>query len=208
MRAARARRWSPPTAPRGAWMSADSTHDLADLPLRDPKGAATAIEAAAQGPEPVQQGEFDRHAARGDLTRQRTANTPPAGMTDAQKELGLDLTQMGLDVAGLFDPTPISHGANGGLSLLRGDRLGAGISAVSMILYLGDAAKLGKLGKWGKTVMSAIEMAKTDSAFAKAVGPALGKISDATGAAPKAPLRPPCRQSARDTLNGQEAPDR
>jgi hypothetical protein len=178
-------------------------HDLADLSLRDPKGAATAIEAARKDLAPVQQGEFDRLLPEAISTRQRAANGGPAGLTDAQKELGLDLTQMGLDVAGLFDPTPISDGANGVISLLRGDWLGAGISAVSMIPYLGDAAKLGKLGTWGKTVMNAVEIAKTDSACAKAVGPALGKISDAIGAAPKALLdRLP--QSARETLAGMK----
>ena len=178
-------------------------HDLADLSLRDPKGAATAIEAARKDLAPVQQGEFDRLLPDAISTRQRTANGGLAGLTDAQKELGLDLTQMGLDVAGLFDPTPISDGANGVISLLRGDWLGAGISAISMVPYIGDAAKLGKLGTWGKTVMNAVEIAKTDSAFAKAVGPALGKISDAIGAAPKALLdRLP--QSARDTLAGMK----
>lgn len=179
------------------------TRDLAELSLRDPKGAANAIEAARKDLSPVQQGEFDRLMPDAISTRQRANNAAPGGLTDAQKELALDLTQMGLDVAGLFDPTPISDGANGVISLLRGDWLGAGISAVSMIPYLGDAAKLGKLGKWGETVMKAVQLAKTDSAFAKAVGPALSKISDAIGAAPQAVLdRLP--QSARDTLGGMK----
>lgn len=100
-------------------------------------------------------------------------------------QLGLDLTQMALDVAGLFDPTPVSDGANGVISLLRGDFLGAGISAVSMIPYVGDAAKLGKLGKWAETVTNGVELALKNSDFAKASGPALKKIADAIDAAPK-----------------------
>ena len=177
--------------------------DLAELSLRDPKGAADAIEAARKGLNPVQQGELDRLLPDAISAHQRAGGTAPAGLTAAQKELALDLTQMGLDVAGLFDPTPISDGANGIISLFRGDWLGAGISAISMIPYLGDAAKLGKLGHWGKTVMNAVEIAKTDSTFAQAIRPALSKISDAIGAAPNAILdRLP--QSARDTLSGMK----
>lgn len=179
------------------------TRDLAELSLRDPKGAADAIDSARRGLAPVQQGEFDRLLPDAISSAQRARNAAPTGLTDAQKELALDLTQMGLDVAGLFDPTPISDGANGIVSLLRGDWLGAGISAVSMIPYVGDAAKLGKLGKWGETVMKAVELAKTDSAFAGAVTPALTKISDAIGAAPQAVLDA-LPQSARDALLGMK----
>lgn len=176
------------------------TRDLAQLALRDPKGAADAIEAARKELTPVQRGEFDRLLPDAISSGQRAGNSPPGGLTDAQKELALDLTQMGLDVAGLFDPTPISDGANGIVSLFRGDWLGAGISAVSMIPYVGDAAKLGKLGKWGETVMKAVDLAKTDSAFAQAVGPALKKISDAIGAAPEGVLNA-LPESARNTLS-------
>ena len=61
-----------------------------------------------------------------------------------------DVTQIALDIVGLVDPTPISDGVNGLISLGRGDWLGAGISAVSMIPYVGDAAKLGKLGRYAE----------------------------------------------------------
>ncbi len=183
--------------------TAGLARDLADLSLRDPKGAADAIAEARKALGPVQQGEFDRLLPDAISSAQRASNAAPAGLTDAQKELALDLTQMGLDVAGLFDPTPISDGANGIISLFRGDWLGAGISAVSMIPYLGDAAKLGKLGKWGETVMKAVQLAKTDSAFAQAVTPALKKISDAIGAAPESVLNA-LPQSARDTLTGMK----
>lgn len=179
------------------------TRDLAQLALRDPKNAADAIETARKGLSPVQQGEFDRLLPEAISQGQRANGAVPAGLTDAHRELALDLTQIGLDVVGLFDPTPISDGANGVISLLRGDWLGAGLSAVSMIPYIGDAAKLGKLGKWGETVMKAVELAKTDSAFAQAVGPALKKISDAIGAAPQAVLDA-LPQSARDTLTNMK----
>lgn len=175
--------------------------DLAELSLRDPASAADAIAAARRDLSPVQQGELDRLLSDAISTSTTPCPVPtaPAALGDAQRELALDLTQMGLDVAGLFDPTPISDGANGIVSLFRGDWLGAGISAVSMIPYVGDAAKLGKLGKWGETVANAVDLARRDSGFAAAARPALQKISDAIGAAPQAALDA-LPESARDTL--------
>lgn len=175
------------------------SRDLAQLAQRDPKGAADAIESARKGLTPVERGEFDRALPQSIAEAQRAGATAPKELGGVQKELALDLTQMGLDVAGLFDPTPVSDGANGVISLLRGDFLGAGISAVSMIPYIGDAAKLGKLGTWGKTVAHAVEIAKTDSAFAKAAKPALDVIASAIGAAPKKVIDA-LPKSARDTL--------
>lgn len=175
------------------------SRDLAQLAQRDPKGAADAIESARKGLNPVERGEFDRALPQAITDTQRAGNAAPKGLAGSQKELALDLTQMGLDVAGLFDPTPVSDGANGVISLLRGDVLGAGISAVSMIPYIGDAAKLGKLGHWGKTIANAVEIAKTDSKFAQAAKRALDAISNAIGAAPKKVLDA-LPKSARDTL--------
>lgn len=100
-------------------------------------------------------------------------------------QLALDLTQMGLDIAGIFDPTPISDGSNAVISLLRGDFVGAGLSAVSIVPYVGDAAKLGKLGKWAETVSNGVELALKNSDFAKTAAPLLAKIADAIDAAPK-----------------------
>lgn len=94
-------------------------------------------------------------------------------------ELALDLTQIGLSIAGIFDPTPVSDGLDGLISVFRGDWLGAGISVVSMVPYIGDAAKLGKLGKFAETIAKAVDLAKIDPGFAAAVKPALDKIADA-----------------------------
>lgn len=50
------------------------------------------------------------------------------------------------DIAGIFDPTPISDGIGGAMSLFRGDFLGAGLSVASMVPFLGDGlAKPAKL---------------------------------------------------------------
>ncbi len=103
----------------------------------------------------------------------------PAELARQKRELILDLTQMGLDIAGLIDPTPVSDGANGIVSLFRGDFLGAGISALGMIPYVGDLAKVGKLGKYARTMERVVELARMDARFADAVRPALQRIKSA-----------------------------
>ena len=99
-------------------------------------------------------------------------------------ELALDITQMGLDIVGIFDPTPISDGASGLISLARGDFLGAGISALSMVPYVGDAAKVGKLGDFAQTLAKAVDAAKSSPEVAKAIAPAMDKLRQAIDALP------------------------
>jgi hypothetical protein len=92
------------------------------------------------------------------------------GLSEEEKSLMLDLTQVGLSIAGIFDPTGIADGADALISLGRGDYWGAGISALGMIPYLGDLAKIGKLPKLVETVGKVIDLAKKSPKFAKAVG--------------------------------------
>jgi hypothetical protein len=63
----------------------------------------------------------------------------------ATDELKLDILQAGVDAAGTFDPTPISDLIGAAISAYRGDWIGAGLSVVSAIPYIGDA--LGKTAK-------------------------------------------------------------
>jgi hypothetical protein len=135
----------------------------------------------------TQQVQSQAAASSGDIAKQKT-------------ELALDLTQIGLSIAGIFDPTPISDGIDGVISLFRGDFLGAGISVVSMVPYIGDAAKLGKLGKFAETIAKAVDLAKLDPAFAKTIGPALDKIRSALDAAPLDSLP----KSAREALESMK----
>jgi hypothetical protein len=74
------------------------------------------------------------------------------------------------DVAGIFDPTPISDAAGLGLALVRGDGMGALMSLGSMVPYLGDAvAKPAKLLKRAPKVAHAVEaMFKAGDNLAKA----------------------------------------
>lgn len=113
----------------------------------------------------------------------------PEGLTDEQKALYLDLAQLGLDVVGIVEPTPFADGSNTVISLFRGDFLGAGLSAVGIIPYLGDLAKVGKLGKWSSTVSNVLEMAAKSPDFAKVVEPLLRKVDDAIGAIPDSVMR-------------------
>ena len=108
----------------------------------------------------------------------------------------LDLTQIGLSIAGIFDPTPVCDGLDGLISLLRGDRVGAAISAVSLIPYLGDAAKIGKLHKFVNVVDRAADLARTDSTVARRVAPRVEQIGAALRAVQEASLP----QSLRSAL--------
>lgn len=51
-----------------------------------------------------------------------------------------DAVQLTVDLVGIFDPTPISDGVSGVMSLGQGDWKGALLSMAAMIPYFGDAA--------------------------------------------------------------------
>ncbi len=112
------------------------------------------------------------------LAQHRPDSAPAAGpsASAARDQLLLDLTQIALSIAGIFDPTPISDGIDGVISLGRGDFVGALISGISMIPYAGDLAKVGKLRKFADAIAAAVDLAKVDPAFARQVEPALRSI--------------------------------
>lgn len=114
------------------------------------------------------------------------ADAQPAANNSASEKqaLLLDLTQIGLAITGIFDPTPISDGIDGVISVFRGDWLGAGISAISMVPYLGDLAKAGKLERFAQTLGRAVDIAGTDAHFADQLRPILESARDALNAAP------------------------
>lgn len=83
-------------------------------------------------------------------------------------EMGEAVAQGVLDIAGIFDPTPISDLAGGLFSLWRGDFVGAGLSVVSMVPYVGDAVgKTGKLAKLFKAVQKMQDRLKSMKALFK-----------------------------------------
>ncbi|WP_218080641.1 hypothetical protein [Anthocerotibacter panamensis] len=58
------------------------------------------------------------------------------------REMALEMAQAAADLAGIVDPTPISDSISAAISLAKGDYLGAGLSLVSIVPFIGDA--LGK----------------------------------------------------------------
>jgi len=61
-------------------------------------------------------------------------------------ELMLDLLQLGIDLGGIFDPTPVTDGANTVISVFRGRLLDAGTNAVAAAVpFIGDTLKLAKI---------------------------------------------------------------
>lgn len=71
----------------------------------------------------------------------------------------VDWLQTGLDVAGVFDPSPICDGINGVIHLIRGNTVEASLSFVSAIPYAGDI--IGKTGKVAHRVGETLKIAKT-----------------------------------------------
>lgn len=158
--------------------------DIAEIGLRDGPLAADVLEAM----EPMlSDGNYRQvsNAMPGAIMDARNAQLEAEGVPADQRALVLDVTQMTLDVAGIFDPTPATDGINAAISLFRGDLLGAGISAISMVPFIGDLAKAGKLGRWAQTLDGVVRMAADNPAFRRMVEPMLSKLGDAISAIPQ-----------------------
>jgi hypothetical protein len=100
------------------------------------------------------------------------------GFGPEEFEVLLDLTQLVLDLAGIIDPTPISDGSSAVISMGRGDWLGAGLSGLALIPYVGDLAKVGKLGRWATTVEKAVALVKRNARFAERARPILRRLAE------------------------------
>lgn len=98
--------------------------------------------------------------------------------------LTTDLAQLVLDITGFVDPTPVSDGLNALISLGRGDWLGAGLSGLSMIPYIGDLAKAGKFPKYLKTIERAIVLAQQSEKARAALLPVFRKLDEAMNLMP------------------------
>ena len=117
------------------------------------------------------------------LERQEMPEEEAGGKSE--QEIMLDMTQMALDLVGIADPTGIADGGNAVISLFRGDFKGALISAASLVPYVGDLAKAGKLGKWAETAANMVTMAAKNPQFLKMVE---GPLNDLRSALDKIPL--------------------
>jgi hypothetical protein len=101
-------------------------------------------------------------------------NLPPE-----QREVLLDIAQFTLDVIGIVEPTPFADLTSGVISMFRGDWTGAAISAVGVVPYIGDLAKLGKVPKYLAKVENAIRLARTNEKFAAVLRPVLERLRGA-----------------------------
>lgn len=166
--------------------------DLAAITAQNPAAAGALSQAIDAQLTPVE---------RGQLASSTSLAQAPGGPSAGT--LALDLTQIGLDIVGIFEPTPFADGANTLISLGRGDWLGAGLSVLGIVPYLGDLAKLGKLGKWAKTVANGVELAAKNPAAAKILEPALRKVHDAIKAIPEGVLKK-LPDDAREAIQGMK----
>lgn len=114
-------------------------------------------------------------------------------LSAAQRTVVLDVTQVGLDIIGIFDPTPTADLTNAAISLARADFLGAAISVVSVVPFAGDLAKFGNLQRYAKTIDNAIAAARNDQRLAAVLRPVLGGIVSAIDAIPLGMIMPKAR---------------
>lgn len=111
---------------------------------------------------------------------QQLDNVPDPKVTGLQDRLK-DLTQSreweiaqgAVDAAGIVDPTPISDGISAVMSVAKGDWIGAGLSAVSMIPYLGDA--VAKTAKGARALKKLEALASEIKSTMKALEDAVAK---------------------------------
>ena len=114
-----------------------------------------------------------------------------------QKELLLDVTQVALDIGGIFEPTPVCDGLSGLISLYRSDWFGAGVSLVSIVPYLGDTAKFAKLKRYAAVIDKAVGAAG-DVVVRRLLAPILAKIVRLCETLPYGKLPPSLRSAVDD----------
>ncbi len=103
--------------------------------LINPNGMPYSFQFIAQMSANAQSGDF-----------QKTAENPELS------EIALDMTQMALDVVGIFEPTPFADLTNTGISMVRGNWGDAALTIIGVVPYVGDLAKFGKIPKWLKAI--------------------------------------------------------
>jgi len=130
-------------------------------------------ENSLQRPEPDLAGDPEYQQA------QRDMEAAEAEIQAIKKEQALDAAQLALDVAGMADPTPVSDVAGGIMSASRGDWMGAGLSVISIVPYLGDA-----VAKPMKAAKAAAKASKLAAKLKKA-SDKLKKAKEAAEAAAK-----------------------
>jgi hypothetical protein len=100
------------------------------------------------------------------------------------RELLLDLGQFTLDMVGIVEPTPFADLTSGVISLCRGEFLAGAISAIAIVPYVGDLAKLGKLPRYVQTVERTVQLARKNEALARLARPVLARLLSVLDALP------------------------
>jgi hypothetical protein len=107
------------------------------------------------------------------LSAFRTAEEEAA----AVRTLDLNLYQMFFDLTSIVDPTPISPAAGLAFSVARRDWVGSLLSGASLIPFVGEIARFGKLVKIIKTLEESIDLASKSEKAADLLKPAMQRLA-------------------------------
>lgn len=144
-------------------------------------------------------------------------SSPAARPIDSAK-LTLDLTQMGLDLAGIADPSGVADGSNALISGARaigsavsgnwseagGHLVNGGISVLGIAAGVGDLAKLGKFGKWADTIGDAMRAIADNPELRGVLEPGLRKVHELVSRIPQGALDA-APASARESIQRMKA---
>jgi hypothetical protein len=123
----------------------------------------------------------------------RQGDPAQAAASGIDARLAADVLQVGLDVVGIFEPTPFADLTNAGISLTRGIYDGitngsvwdavagvgdAAISVAGVFPGIGDTAKLLRLGRHADTVARAIAAVAGNEALRSTFAPGLRAIKE------------------------------
>ena len=95
----------------------------------------------------------------------------------AVRTLDLNLFQIFFDLTSIVDPTPISPAAGLAFSIARHDWVGSLLSGASLIPFVGEIARFGKLARIVKTLEESIELASKSEKAAELLKPAMQKLA-------------------------------
>jgi hypothetical protein len=95
----------------------------------------------------------------------------------AVRTLDLNLFQMFFDLTSIVDPTPISPAAGLAFSIARRDWVGSLLSGASLVPFVGEIARFGKLTRIIKTLEESIDLASKSEKAAELLKPAMQKLA-------------------------------
>jgi hypothetical protein len=95
----------------------------------------------------------------------------------AVRTLDLNLFQMFFDLTSIVDPTPISPAAGLAFSIVRRDWVGSLLSGASLVPFVGEIARFGKLARIIKTLEESIDLASKSEKAAELLKPAMQKLA-------------------------------